>query len=696
MKLRFSAVILLLTSFIIPAVAQDTLTAKPKATGTKMADKSPGELVERVGTTGFVQIHAESFRSLTPQQKELAYWLTQAAIAIDPIIYGQLSTYGIRQKRMLEEIVSRPEGIDPVVAQNITTFAKLFWANRGNHNEMTAQKFLPEVTFEQFQSAALQAQKNGGFKFGYADLPALPTPAALNKELDELKPSLFDPNFEPMVTAKSPQGGKDIIQASANSFYGPGVTLADLDKFQDKYPLNSNVVKGSDGTLKEQVWRAGTPDGKIPAGVYAVYLKRANEYLAKAQKVADPQQAEVIGDLIRFYQTGDFNDWLKFGEHWVKNDATVDFANGFIEVYRDARGRKGSSQAFVSVTDKALTEAMVKLASNAEYFEAHAPWDAKYKKTNFTPPTVKAIETIVETGDFHVNTIGDNLPNENEIREKFGTKNFLFTGSSRAFDAASGHKMIEEFGATPEIIARNIKYGQEAEELHTAMHEVIGHGSGKLNPKFKGGTEGELKEYYSTMEEARADLMSLWNAFDPKLKELGLISNQEEVAKAMYDNQALAMLTQLRRIPKGTTIEEDHQRNRALISNYLIAKGSVKMFDRDGKTYVEVADYKMMHEQVGQLLAEIMRMKAEGDYAALKALIDKYGVHFDPKLRDQVVERYKKLNTPAYWAGINAQLNAKMANGKVQSVDMEYPRNVVHQYIYYGSMYGKGLKLPAR
>jgi dipeptidyl-peptidase-3 len=697
MQLRFSAVPLiiaiLISSFLI-STAQTNPVAKPQAPANPAKKMPPGELVARVSTTGFVQIHAESFRSLTQKQKELAYWLTQAAIAIDPIIYDQLSAYGVRQKRLLEEIASRPEGIDPQAKKTIINFASLFWANRGNHNETTAQKMIPEFTFEQLQTAALQTQKNGGFRMGYADLPALPTPDSLKKELEELKPSLFDPNFEPMITAKSPQGGKDIIQASSNTFYGPGVTLADLKDFHQQYPLNSTVVKGADGKLKEDVWRAGTPDGKIPAGRYANYLKRANQYLANAQKVADPEQAQVIGDLIRFYQTGDFKDWLKFGEDWVKNDATVDFANGFIEVYRDARGRKASSQAFVSVTDKPLTEAMVKLGSNAEYFESKAPWDAKYKKTNFTPPTVKAIETIVETGDFHVNTIGDNLPNENEIREKFGTKNFLFTGSSRAFDAAAGHKMIQEFGATPEIIARNIKYGQQAEELHTAMHEVIGHGSGKLNPKFQSGTEALLKEYYSTMEEARADLMSLWNAFDPKLKELGLITNQDEVAKAMYDTQALAMLTQLRRIPKGDTIEEDHQRNRALISNYLIDKGSVKMFDRDGKTYVEVVDYKKMHEEVGQLLAEIMRIKAEGDYGALKALIDKYGVHFDPKLRDQVVQRYAKLNTPAYWAGINAKLTAKKASNQVQGVDMTYPRDVVYQYVYYGSMYGKGLKVP--
>ena len=687
MKLRLHAV-LLLTLVSVLAFGQT-----PKK---QVAKSSPGELVDRVGTTGFIQLHADSFRSLTPKQQELAYWLSQAAIAIDPIIYEQQSRFGVRQKRLLEEVISHSQGVNPAVLKKMTDFAKLFWANRGNHNEMTAQKFLPEFTFEELQTAAAQAQKNGAFKSGYADLPALDSAEALNKELGELKDSLFDANFEPMITAKSPQGGKDIIQASSNTFYGQNVTLADLKGFEEKYPLNSNVVKGDDGKLEEKVWRAGTADGSVPAGVYATYLKKANEYLANAQKVADPAQAQVIGDLIKFYQTGDFNDWLKFGEDWVKNNATVDFANGFIEVYRDARGQKGSSQAFVSVTDKPLTDAMVKLASNADYFEQHAPWDDKYKKQNFTPPTVKAIETVIETGDFHINTIGDNLPNENQIREQFGTKNFLFTASSRAFDAAAGHKAIQEFGATPEVIQRNIKYGQEAEELHTAMHEVIGHGSGKLNPKYKNGTEGMLKEYYSTMEEARADLMSLWNAFDPKLKELGLISNQEEVAKAMYDSAAMVMLTQLRRIPKGDTIEEDHQRNRALIANYIMeTSGAIKMFDRGGKTYVQVVDYPKMHEAVGKLLAEIMRMKAEGDYDALKALIDKYGVHFDSKLRDQVVKRYSALNIPAYWAGVNPELDAKMAGGMVQSVTIAYPRDAVHQYIYYGSMYSPDLKVPA-
>ena len=675
--------------FVLAAAVAQKAAPKKKAAPSSAQQLT---LVDRVADTGFIQIRAESFRSLNPNQQALGYWLSQAAIAIDPIIYDQLSAYAVREKRFLEEIVARPQGVDPEVMKKITSFAKLFWANRGNHNENTAQKFLPEFSFEEFKQAALTAQKSGGFKTAYADLPPLSSGDALGKELDDLKPAIFDPNFEPMATAKSPSGGKDIIQASSNTFY-PGLSLTDLKDLKESHPLNSRVVRGSDGRLQEQVYRAGTPDGSIAPGLYATYLKRASEYLEKAKQVADPAQAQVIADLIRFYQTGDPVDWLTFGSSWVQNNATVDFANGFIEVYRDARGAKGSSQAFVSVTDKKVTDAMIKLAQNAEYFEQKAPWDDKYKKTAFKPPVVKAVETLVETGDFHVTTVGDNLPNENEIHEKYGTKNFLFTGSSRALNDAAGNSSLQEFGADAEVIERGKKYGDEAADLFTAMHEVVGHGSGKLSDRLKSGAESYLKEYFSTLEEGRADLMGLWNAFDPKLKELGLISNQAEVAKAMYDSAALAPLTQLRRIPKGETIEEDHQRDRQLIAHYIQDKvpGSIEQFDRNGKTYVKVKDYDLMHKGVGMLLAEIMRIKAEGDYDGIKALVDKYGTRFDPSLRDQVVTRFKKLNLPTYYAGINPMLTAagNTANVKVQ---MDYPWDAVKQYLTYGAMYDEGLK----
>jgi dipeptidyl-peptidase-3 len=654
-------------------------------------------LVERVSNTGFVRVDAGSFKSLDAKQQQLAYWLTQASIAVDPIVYDQFSRFGLRQKRLLEGIVAHSEHVNPAAAEKITAYTKLFWANRGNHNETTSQKFLPEFSFEELKRAALAAQKDGAFKTPDADLPALATPGTLIAELDELRRSLFDATFEPMVTAKSPQGGLDIIQASSNSFY-QGVTLQDLKDFHGEYPANSRVVKGPDGKLREEVYRAGTPDGKIPAGLYAVYLQRANEYLAKAQACAEPAQARVIGDLIRYYQTGDPKDWLQFGTDWVQDDATVDFANGFIEVYRDARGAKASSQSFVSVTDKPVTATMIELGKNASYFEQKAPWDDKYKRTAFKPPVVKAIETLIETGDFAVTTIGDNLPNENEIHEKYGTKNFLFTSSTRALNSAAGQSAFKEFASTPEVAERLIKYGDRAEDLMTALHEVIGHGSGKLSDRVKGGAEPYLKEYFSTLEEARADLMGLWNVWDPKLRELGLVSDQEEVGKTMYDNATLAPLLQLRRIPKGDTIEEDHQRDRQLIVNYIRDKvpGSIRQFDRDGKTYLEVEDYQKMRQGVGMLLAELMRIKAEGDYAAIKALVDQYGVHFDPALRDQVAARYQKLGVPVYWAGINSTLTAKLGDhGQIESVEISFPKDASEQYLRYGAMYDSSLGVKA-
>jgi dipeptidyl-peptidase-3 len=634
--------------------------------------------VDRVGSTGFVQLEADSFHHLTARQQALAYWLSQASIAINPIIYDQVSRFGLRQKRVLELIAAHPdEGINRAAYAKILAFTKLFWANRGNHNETTAQKFLPEFTFEELRAAGLAALHHGGSGF---------TDAGFEKEIAELKPSLFDPNFEPLITAKSPRGGLDILQASANNFYS-GVKLLDLKGFTEHYPLNSRLVK-VDGRLEEQVYRAGTPDHRVPPGLYAEYLAKADTYLEKAAEVAEPAQAKAIRALIRYYQTGDPKDWLQFDIDWVENNATVDFANGFIEVYRDARGAKGTSQSFVTVTDSNMAAMMQKIAANAQYFEDHAPWAPQYRKEGVKPPLAKAVETVIETGDFHVTTVGDNLPNEDEIHEKYGSKSFLFLGSSRALAHATGDGPLEEFAATPEEVALGKKYGDQAEDLMTALHEIIGHGSGKMNPKLTRDPAFYLKEYYSTLEEGRADLMALWSVWEPKTRELGLLPNLD-VAKVMYYNAVRVAITQLRRIPKGDTIEEDHERDRQLIVNYIRAKtDAIAEVQRNGKTYLEIRDFAKMRQGVGMLLAELMRIKAEGDYNAIKALIDKYGVHFDPALRDQVVERYRRLDIPTYWAGVNPSLTASFDGaGKIDKVEMSYPRDFVKQQLGYSAMY---------
>jgi dipeptidyl-peptidase-3 len=626
-------------------------------------------VVDRVDKTAFIQVEADSFRTLSPQQQALAYWLSQAAIAIDPIVYDQESRFGLRQKRVLEAVVAGKSKVDAPVYAKVLDFTKLFWGNKGNHNEQTSQKVMPAFTAAELKHALEQA--------GRSDLIA---------EADALRQSLFDPGFEPLITAKNPVGGRDILLASANNFY-LGVSLADLKGFTERYRLNSRVAM-IDGRLVEQVYRAGTPDGRVPPGLYAEYLRKANDCFTKARAYADPKQARVIDDLIRCYQTGEFKDWIQFDIDWVQNDEPVDFANGFIEIYRDARGAKGTSQSFVSITDQKLSATILKIAQNAQYFEDRAPWDARYKKQDVRPPVAKAVETTVETGDFHVTTTGDNLPNEDEIRAKYGSKSFLFAGSTRALDEATGPSMIDEFVYSPAEASLDKKYAAEADQLMTAMHEVIGHGSGKLSPKLTHEASFYLKEYFSTLEEARADLMALWNAFDPKLKELGIVSS-DDVGRVMYNDAARAALTQLRRIPKGDTIEEDHQRNRALIAFYIMnTTGAIALRRRDGKDFLVVTDYKKMRQGVGTLLAELMRIKAEGDYDAVKKLIDSYGVHFNPDLRDEVVRRYDKLNLPTYFAGINSELTAQFdGSGKITRVDISYPRDEVKQQMGYSAMY---------
>ncbi|MEO6390446.1 MAG: peptidase M49 [Pyrinomonadaceae bacterium] len=640
-------------------------------------------LIERVGSTGFMLVEAESFRELSARQQALAYWFTQASIAIDPIIYDQFSRFGLRQKRILEAIVARPQGIPSGVQKKILDYTKLFWANHGNRNNTTAQKFLPEFTPAELEAAALQAAKNKSLS---------DTPATLRAELKELQPSLFDAEYEPMLTAKSPRGSLDILQASANNFY-LAVSLNDVKDFHEQYPLNSRLVKTKGGKLVEEVYRTGTPDGKTAPGLYAKYLSQAIKYLTLAREYAEPGQDQVIDDLIRYYQTGDPQDWLKFGASWVQNNPPVDFANGFIEVYADARGAKGTSQSFVSITDEKVNKLITSIADNAQYFENRAPWLDQYKKLGVKPPRAKAVETVIETGDFSVNTVGDNLPNEDEIHQKYGTKSFLFTGSSRAFSRATGTGSLTEFASSPEEIEICRKYGDEAEDLLTALHEVIGHGSGKLNPKLTHESAYYLKEYASTLEEARADLMGLWNVSDPKLKELGLISSPD-VTKAMYYSAARVMLAQLRSIPVGDTIEEDHQRDRQMIANYIMDKtGAIQLVERNGKHYVVITDFDKMRVGVGLLLAELMRIKAEGDYDAIKALVDKYGVHFDTKLRDEVLARYKNLDVPTYWAGINAELNATFdGKGKVSKVELTYPRDFARQQLGYAAMYDSQLR----
>ncbi len=638
------------------------------------APAGPSPLVDRIGDRAFIQVETPSFDKLAPRQKLLAYHLTQAAIQLDPIFYDQMSTYGLTAKRLICGLVEDPARIPAESRKAIVDYAKLFLGNGGNHNETTNQKFVPELSPEQFAAAAEAARAHGA---------RLGTAAQLKATLAELRQPLFDPKFEVSITEKDPPAGQDILQASSNNYY-QGVSLADLKGFVETHPLDSRLVK-KDGKLVEEVYRAGTPDGKVPAGRYARELKAVNRELAIAATFADPQQAKVIRALIRFYQTGDLKDWHDFNVLWIGNDADVDFASGFIEVYRDARGTKGSSQMVVAVVDQELEPLMKKLAENAVYFERKAPWLDKYKKLDVKPPVGKAIETVVASGDFRVTTIGDNLPNEQDVREKYGTKSILLTSSIAALNKTRGSKTAVEFWPDADEGDLYTKYGSVADNLHTAMHEIIGHGSGKVAVPNDPATY--LREFYSTLEEARADLVAYWNIYDPKLTELG-VENVTEVGHELYRQLARVGLTTLNHYPTGSTAQEDHDRNRLLIVNYLIEAGAFERVERNGRWYILVKDYDKAHEAVGRLLAEIMRIKGEGDYEAIKSLVGKYGINFDPAVRDQVVARYKKLDIPAYYSGVYADLKlVKSADGK-SGVAITYPRDFLRQQLEFARQNG--------
>ncbi|MGD0965504.1 MAG: peptidase M49 [Candidatus Acidiferrales bacterium] len=642
---------------------------------------APPSLVARVRDTGFLQISADAFDGLSQAQKMDAYWLSMAAITINPIAYDQNSVYGLREKHLLEAILTHSNGIDPAVLKKITEYTMLFWGNQGNHNDFTSRKFLPDFTPAELSAAAEQARKNGASQLGPA--------TALGKNLAELQKPIFDPDFEPMLTVKNPPNGEDPLAASSVNFYSD-VTLKDLAGFTERYALNSRVTKGDDGKPAEEVYRAGTQDGKVLPGRYARELGLAIRDLQQALPYAPDSQKKVINDLIRYYQTGERPDWIACGIDWVRDKSNPDFSNGFVEVYKDPRGQKGAIQGFVTVVDEPMNRLMTGFASNAAYFEQRAPWEEKYKNPHPKPPIVNATETLIEAGSFAVDTIGDNLPNESEIHEKYGSKSFIFTGSMRALNSATGEKSTREFASSPEEIERAQKYGDLAEDLFTAMHEVIGHGSGKLSPKLTKEPASYIKEYYSTLEESRADLMALWNFWDPKLVEMGVMPN-EDVARAAYDGEARAALTQLHEVPTGDTIEEDHRRGTQLIVNYIRDKtGAIEPLDRDGKTYLVVTDYQKMREGVGMLLAELMRIKAEGDYDAARALITKYSVGFNTAWRDQVVARYQTLDIPNYWVGINPELELRRGAGSQGgTVQIRYPRDIVAQQLHYAKIAGE-------
>ena len=631
-------------------------------------------LLERVDDAAVVQLYADGFGRLPLKEKTLIYHLTQAALAGRDIFYDQRYAHNLEMRDVLEAVVSHPNGVEPQTLAAIQRYTKLFWINTGPYNNLTAQKFVLTCTPEAFAAAAHAAEKAGA-KFPSAN------GETLDQLLARLKPLFFDPNVDPMVTAKTPPPGKDILAASSNNLYA-GVTMKDLESFREAHPLNSRLLK-QNGKLVEEVYKEGGRYGK-PIGAIIRHLQAAIPF-------ATPDMAKALQALIAFYQSGETKDREAYDIAWVQDKASpVDTINGFIEVYLDARGIKGAWEGLVFYVNADKTTEIQKLAREAQWFEDRMPWDPKYRKQGVQGITANAIDVVIETGDSGpVTPVGINLPNDQAIRERYGSKSVSLSNVNEAYDKSTLPAFRSEFAWTPEEAERATKWSSFSGELTTNLHEVIGHASGKVSEALNGTPQNSLKEQFSALEEARADLVALYFLPDAKLVELGLINkaDQDAVVRAEYEGYTRNAIIQLRRVRKGTQIEEDHMRNRQMIVRWLMANTkAIETRTRDAKTYYVMTDVAAFRDGVGKLLGEVQRIKAEGDYPAAKKLFETYGVHFDAKLRDEVVSRVDHLELPSYTGFVMPKLEAvKNAAGEITDVTMSYPMDLTKQMLEYSA-----------
>jgi len=506
-----------------------------------------------------------------------------------------------------------------------------------------------------------------------------PPGESLDAMLTRLNPMFFDASVDPIVTAKTPPPGKDILTASANNLYS-GVTVADLKGFTEKYGLNSRLVK-QNGKLVEEVYRVG--------GRYSKEITEIVKHLEAAIPFASEPMANALRALVQFYRTGEKADREKYDIAWVNDKASpVDTINGFIEVYLDARGVKGGWEGLVFYVNQEKTARIKKFADNAQWFEDHMPYDAKFRKPMVKGIVANAIDVVVETGDSGpVTPIGINLPNDQAIREQYGSKSVSLSNVGESNDKGTPGTMRNEFSFTPEESDRTLKHGTLSGELLTDMHEVIGHASGRQADGFKGSPQDAIKEYFSALEEGRADLVGLYFLGDPKLAELGIVpaADQEAIARTEYEVYTRNAITQLRRVRQGTQIEEDHMRNRQMVVRWLMANTkAIEVRERDNKTYYVLVDPKAFRDGVGKLLAEVQRIKSTGDFAAAKALFDTYGIHFDGALRDQVVARVGALKLPSYSGFVMPKLTPVTdAGGAITDVKVSYPLDLTAQMLEY-------------
>jgi dipeptidyl-peptidase-3 len=661
-------------SFILAAASATASGQTPKPAPAAPVDEKPDTrqyLLERVDDAAVVQVYANGFEPLPLKEKVLIWHLYQAALAGRDIYYDQRYVHNLEMRDVLEEILTHAEKVDPQTLEEIRRYTKLFWLNTGPYNNLTARKFVLHCTAQAFAEAARAASAAG------ATFP-LKAGETLDALLARMEPLFFDPAFEPIVTNKTPGAGKDILAESANNLH-VGVTMKDLEGFDEKYPLNSRVVK-RDGTIVEQVYRLG--------GLYGTQIAGIIRHLEAAIPYATDPMARALEALIRFYRTGEEEDRIKYDIAWVQDKSSpVDTINGFVEVYMDPRGQKGSWEALVFYVNQEKTEEIRKIAESAQWFEDRMPWDPKYRKPGVRGITANAIDVVVETGDSGpITPVGINLPNDQNIREQYGSKSVSLSNVSEAYDKSTLPEFRREFSWTEEEAQRAEKWSSMSGELHTNLHEVIGHASGRVSEKLKGSPQTALKEQFSALEEARADLVALYFLPDLRLAELGIVpaESQDDIVRAEYEAYTRNALVQLRRVRHGSQIEEDHMRNRQLIVRWLMDNTrAIETRTRDRKTFYVMVDAAAFREGTGRLLAEVQRIKAEGDYEAARALFEKYGIHFDPKLRDEVVARVDRLKMPSYTGFVQPKLEPVMDNGQITDVKISYPRDLSRQMLEY-------------
>jgi len=639
---------------------------------------------EKFADIKILRYQVPGWDELSAQQKELAYYLYEAALCGRDIIYDQKSKYGIMLRKTLEAAYGTYKGDkNSEDWKKFEEYCGRFWFSNGYHHHYGNEKFIPACNEAYFAEVIKNSDA--------AQLP-MEQGETVDAFITRITPIVYDMSIEPKVVDQRPD--IDNVVNSSNNFY-EGVTQKEVEAFYDKFDtkgdapswgLNSKTMK-ENGQVVEKVWKVG--------GMYSPAIEKIVYWLEKAIPVAEnEQQKKSLELLVQYYKTGDLKIFDEYSIAWVNDTASrLDVVNGFIEVYLDAIGKKGSFESVVSMKDMEATKRINAIAQQAQWFEDNSPLMPEHKKKEVKGITAKAITAIVESGDAAPSTpIGINLPNADWIRKNHGSKSVSLSNIIHAYNVAkSKGGFLDEFVADEKVKTRIKEHGNLASDLHTDMHECIGHASGQINPGVE-TTDKTLKNYASTLEEARADLVALYYAMDQKLVDIG-VAPTTEVGMAEYDSYMMnGLMTQLTRLKLGDNIEEAHMRNRALNAYWVYEKGKadnvVEFVKKDGKTYVQVNDYNKLRDLFGQLLREIQRIKSEGDYAAGKALVETYGVKVNQELHKEVLERYAKLGDKPYSGFIQPKLVPVKNGDKITDVKVEYPESFYGQMMEYGKNYG--------